>query len=499
MTVNQAVSSLICYGREKGFLDELDTAYTANQLLDVLRLESWSFEPLSPLPCLEEILRTLLDDAARRGLLTFDSTLYRDLLDTKLMNCLTPRPSQVIRHFFHLYQQSPKAATDCYYQLCQDTDYIRTYRIARDIKWTVESEYGALDITINLSKPEKDPKAIAAAGKLLSSDYPKCQLCHENEGYGGRADHPARGTLRTIPITLCGSQWYFQYSPYVYYNEHCIVFNGEHTPMKIHRGTFERLFDFIGQFPHYVLGSNADLPIVGGSILSHDHFQGGNYMFPMARAGIETPIAFQQFPQVSAGIVKWPMSVLRLSSRDTAPLVELGERILNAWKGYSDPKVMILAQTQGIPHNTITPIARKNGENFELDLVFRNNLTTKEHPDGLYHPHREHHHIKKENIGLIEVMGLAILPARLKDELSRLANALLAGEDISAIPSIAKHGPWALSLRGKYPDMNRQNIDAILRQEVGLVFLDILAQAGVFKRTREGQNAFIKFLSSIQA
>lgn len=407
-----------------------------------------------------------------------------------------PRPSEVIRRFRSLYGESPEQATDYFYRLSQDSDYIRRYRIARDIKWVTATEYGDLDITINLSKPEKDPKAIAAAGRAKQSGYPKCLLCKENVGYAGRLNHPARENHRIIPLTINGSDWYLQYSPYVYYNEHCIVFNGKHTPMKIDEAAFRKLFDFVSQFPHYMLGSNADLPIVGGSILSHDHFQGGRYEFAMAKAPVEIPVSFRDYPQVNGGIVRWPMSVIRLRAESTEPVIRLATDILKRWRAYSDPEVMILAETDGEPHNTITPIARKRGSFFELDLVLRNNLTTKERPDGLYHPRQELHHIKKENIGLIEVMGLAILPSRLKTELSLVADGLLHGTDLTQNEMTAKHAAWAEELKKKYGSFAADTVDDILKKEVGLVFKQVLEDAGVYKCTADGRKAFLRFLSS---
>ena len=424
--------------------------------------------------------------------------VFRDLFDTKLMNCLMPRPSEVADKFWKIYhEESPEAATDYYYKLSQDSDYIRRYRIKKDLKWVPSTEYGDLDITVNLSKPEKDPKAIAAAKLMKQSGYPKCQLCMENEGYAGRANHPARNNHRIIPITIDNNQWGFQYSPYVYYNEHCIVFNGQHVPMKIERATFVKLFDFVKQFPHYFLGSNADLPIVGGSILSHDHFQGGNYTFAMAKAPIERKVEFAGYPQVEAGIVKWPMSVIRTRCRDTEPLIDLADKILKAWRGYTDEAAFIFAETDGEPHNTITPIARKNGDMYELDLVLRNNITTEEFPLGVYHPHQELHHIKKENIGLIEVMGLAVLPSRLKEELNLLAEYMVEGKDIRGNEMLEKHADWVDEFTKRYDDINKDNVLDILKREVGVVFGKVLEDAGVYKCTEEGRMAFMRFIDSV--
>ncbi|HHX11264.1 MAG TPA: UDP-glucose--hexose-1-phosphate uridylyltransferase, partial [Clostridiales bacterium] len=439
----------------------------------------------------------LNDYAYDQGLIKENSVVYRDLFDTKIMGLLTPRPSELISKFWALYKESPVKATDDYYKFSQDTDYIRRYRISRDMKWTINTEYGDLDITINLSKPEKDPKAIAAAKLMKQSSYPKCQLCTENEGYAGRINHPARQNHRIIPIEINNEQWGFQYSPYVYYNEHCIVLNNEHIPMVINKDTFSKLFDFVKLFPHYFVGSNADLPIVGGSILTHEHFQGGNYTFAMAKAPIERKINLLSFPNIKAGIVKWPMSVIRLTSSTVEPLIEAGDYILNIWRDYADEASFILPYTDGEPHNTITPIARKVDDEFQLDLVLRNNITTKEHPLGVYHPHSELHHIKKENIGLIEVMGLAVLPARLQEEMDLLKSYILNDQDIFSDESIAKHGDWVRELVANHPYIHDGNIDEILKKEIGLVFMKVLEDAGVYKRTEDGQAAFMAFIDRL--
>ena len=490
------IAALVAYGLDKGLIEPEDAVWARNRLLDILGLDS--FEPAGDKAgrTLEEILKAILDDAAARGVIDGGIT-SRDLLDTRLMGVLTPRPSEVIARFRGLYADSPRAATDWYYGLSCDTDYIRRYRIARDRKWKAETEYGELDITINLSKPEKDPRAIAAARSAKSVGYPKCQLCREAEGYAGRADYPARENHRLIPIKLAGEDWFLQYSPYVYYNGHCIALCAEHRPMKIDRAAFRRLLDFVTAFPHYFIGSNADLPIVGGSILSHDHFQGGHYEFAMARAAVETPLSFPDFDDVQAGIVRWPMSVIRLRCADRDRLEELADRILRAWRGYTDERVSVYAETDGEAHNTITPIARRRGEDYELDLVLRNNLTTDEHPLGLFHPHAELHHIKKENIGRIEVMGLAVLPARLRDELSELERRLVSGEDLTASPLTEKHAPWAQELKERYT-FTADNAGAILQQEVGEVFKTVLEHAGVFKRDEEGRAAFLRFAESVR-
>ncbi len=495
--IDAAVSQLVTYALRTGLIDASETLWATNAVLEVLKLDSYTDPGQTwgdiDLPA---VLNELLDDAYARGVLAENSVVYRDLLDTALMGRLTPRPAQVIAAFREKYQHSPREATDWYYQFSQNTNYIRRDRIAKDMQWKVSTDYGDLDITINLSKPEKDPKAIAAARELPASDYPRCLLCAENEGYAGRLNHPARQNHRVVPITIHGSPWFLQYSPYVYYNEHCICFNRVHTPMKIDRACFGKLLDFVGQFPHYFVGSNADLPIVGGSILAHDHFQGGHYTFAMAKAPVETPFAFPGFADVTAGIVKWPMSVVRLSGKDPQRLIELADRILTAWRGYTDEAAVILAETDGVPHNTITPIARMRDGAYELDLVLRNNLTTPEHPLGLYHPHGELHHIKKENIGLIEVMGLAVLPARLKAELAAVAEGLVSGADLHKDPLTEKHADWAESFRGKYT-ITRDNALDIVEKETGLVFAQVLEHAGVYKRTPEGKAAFLRFLNTI--
>ena len=494
MNVSELISSLVQYGLDCALIEPCDTNFITNQLLQALGLDS--FEPAAPVDLpLEEILKGLVDDAVRRGICGEDIT-SRDLLDTKLMGILTPPPREVRKKFAEAYRESPEAATDWYYRFCQDTDYIRRYRIVKDMRWKTDTEYGKLDITINLSKPEKDPKAIAAAKNAPQSGYPKCQLCAENEGYAGRMNHPARQNHRIIPLEIAGQNWFLQYSPYVYYNEHCIAFNASHTPMKIDRAAFEKLLDFVAIFPHYFIGSNADLPIVGGSILSHEHFQGGRYCFPMEQAPVEQEITFQGYEDVKAGLVKWPMSVIRLDCPDKNKLVDLSDKILKAWRGYSDEEAFIFAETHGEPHNTITPIARRRGMDYELDLVLRNNITTEEHPLGVYHPHAELHHIKKENIGLIEVMGLAVLPSRLKGELAALEEAILAGADIGADPVLSKHAPWVEELKTRHT-FTKENTAAILQEEVGQVFAKVLEHAGVYKRTEDGRKAFLRFVEVV--
>ncbi|WP_295632158.1 UDP-glucose--hexose-1-phosphate uridylyltransferase [uncultured Intestinimonas sp.] len=498
MERDAAIARLVAYAQRTGLIEESERVWAVNTLLEALGLNSYT-EPQEAVEGdidLPEVLTALMDDAHARGVLPEDSITYRDLFDTMLMGRLTPRPAQVIGTFHSLYAESPRKATDWYYRFSQDTNYIRRDRIARDRKWVAPTEYGDLDITINLSKPEKDPKAIAAARNLPAAAYPRCQLCAENEGYAGRVDHPARGNHRIIPITINGSPWFLQYSPYVYYNEHCICLNSQHVPMKIDRACFAKLLDFVRQFPHYFVGSNADLPIVGGSILAHDHFQGGHYTFAMEKAPVETPFTFPGYEDVRAGIVKWPMSVIRLTAVDPDRLVDLADRILASWRGYTDQAALILAETDGEPHNTITPIARRRGEDYELDLVLRNNLTTPEHPLGVYHPHAELHHIKKENIGLIEVMGLAVLPARLKEELAAVADGLAAGADLRANALTEKHADWAEGFREKYAITPDNALD-IVEKETGLVFAQVLEHAGVYKRTEEGKAAFLRFLSQV--
>lgn len=494
--IDQAITELVQYGLDTGLVAPEDKIFVTNQILEALGLESYEETPGSRgAEELEQILKEITDYAVEKELIA-DSIVYRDLFDTKIMGKLVPLPSMVSHKFYELYQEGPKKATDYFYKLSQDSDYIRRYRIKKDQKWITETPYGEMEITINLSKPEKDPKAIAAAKNATQSGYPKCQLCKENEGYAGRVNHPARQNHRIIPIRIDGKDWGFQYSPYVYYNEHCIVFNGEHVPMKIERATFAKLLDFVSQFPHYFVGSNADLPIVGGSILAHDHFQGGHYTFAMERAPIEMEISFEGYEDVKAGIVKWPMSVIRLNAKEPERLIDLADKILGSWRGYTDEAAMILAETDGEPHNTITPIARRRGEDFELDLVLRNNLTTPDHPLGIYHPHEEFHHIKKENIGLIEVMGLAILPGRLKKELEAVEEKLLSGEDMTEDPLTKSHAKWAADIAANY-EITAENVKEIVQKETGIVFSKVLEQAGVYKRTPEGKEAFLRFINQV--
>ena len=516
--IQERILELTEYGRATGLLAAEDVRYTVNRLLELFGIDeledsvSAAYAKREPMTqaqaeeALEGILAELLDHAAERGLLPENTITYRDLFDTRIMSVLMPRPSEVIRTFDGLYHQSPQAATDYFYKLSCDSDYIRRYRIKKDVKWTADTEFGTLDITINLSKPEKDPKAIAAAKLAKQSGYPKCLLCKENEGYAGRVNHPARQNHRIVPVTINESNWFFQYSPYVYYNEHCIVFHGEHTPMKIERATFAKLLDFVSQFPHYFVGSNADLPIVGGSILTHDHFQGGRYEFAMAKAPVEREISFAGFSDVKAGIVKWPMSVIRISAADKERLIALADKILLAWRGYTDEAAFVFAETDGEAHNTITPIARRRGTDYELDLVLRNNITTEEHPLGVYHPHAKLHHIKKENIGLIEVMGLAVLPARLKDEMADLEQAILDGASIRSDAVLSKHADWVEEFLPKYGftagsglegEIAPERLHEIVETEIGLVFLEVLKDAGVYKCTDGGRAAFLRFVESV--
>ena len=494
MTVNGYLTALVEYGLKTGLIQDCDRTYIVNQLLMTMGLDSFEEEAAPPME-LEDILAGLLSDAVSRGVIE-DNITAKDLFDTKLMGVLTPLPREVRAKFAALYAEDPQKATDWYYTLSQDTDYIRRYRIKKDLRWKTATEYGDLDITINLSKPEKDPKAIAAAKAAPQSGYPKCQLCPENEGYAGRMNHPARENHRIVPITVAGANWYLQYSPYVYYNEHCIVFNAKHTPMVIDKSAFSKLLDFVTLFPHYFVGSNADLPIVGGSILSHEHFQGGHYSFPMELSPVEREIHFAGYEDIKAGIVKWPMSVIRLDGADKARLADLADKILRAWRGYTDADAFIFAETDGVPHSTITPIARRRGSDYELDLVLRNNITTKEHPLGVYHPHAELHHIKKENIGLIEVMGLAVLPARLKGELQGLEEAILAGKPLTG--DLEKHAAWVEELKTRHT-FTPENTTAILREEVGKVFAKVLEHAGVYGRNEAGQAAFLKFIDYVNS
>lgn len=508
--IQTRILELAEYGLTTGLIEKEDKTYTINRLMELLEVddiedsvfeEFAKREPMtqeSAEAALEGILEDMMSYAYDKGIMKENSIVYKDLFDTKIMGCLVARPSEIRAKFKDLYEnESSLAATDYFYKLSCDSNYIRRQRIKKDQKWTTDTEYGTLDVTINLSKPEKDPKAIAAAKNAKQSAYPKCQLCAENEGYAGRVNHPARQNHRIIPVTINNSDWYFQYSPYVYYNEHCIVFNSKHTPMKIERATFGKLLDFVTNFPHYFVGSNADLPIVGGSILTHDHFQGGHYTFAMAKAPIEKKISFKGYEDVRAGIVKWPMSVIRISGADKDRLIDLADKILVAWRGYTDEEAFIFAETDGEPHNTITPIARRRGENYELDLVLRNNITTEEHPLGLYHPHAHLHHIKKENIGLIEVMGLAVLPARLKDEMAELADAIINGRDLRSTETLASHAEWAEGFLPKYDKVDESNVMDIIHEEMGQVFKEVLECAGVYKCTEEGRKAFMRFVESV--
>ena len=496
VVIDENIKRLVQYGIDNKLIPECERIYSTNMLLEVFGKEDFSDPDVEYNLTLDEILSNLLDAAVKLNIIE-DSVTYRDLFDTKIMNCITPRPGQVISTFFEKYEKSPEEATNFYYNFSTKTNYIRKSRIEKNKNWKYQCEYGNLDITINLSKPEKDPKAIAAAKLQKQSGYPKCLLCKENEGYAGRVNHPARDNHRIIPLTIDGDNWFMQYSPYVYYNEHCIVFNGEHTPMVINDSTFRKLFDFISQFPHYIIGSNADLPIVGGSILTHEHFQGGRYSFALNRAEVERKFIVNGFDDVECGIVKWPMSVVRLTGKNKDSIISLSSYILKSWRAYTDADVGIFAETDGEIHNTITPIAFTKDGKFVIDLVLRNNITSEEHPLGVFHPHANLHHIKKENIGLIEVMGLAVLPSRLKDEMAILKDAILNHKDVSEIPKISKHSEWVNEFVSQYDEINENNVDSIIQNEIGKVFLNVLLDAGVFKRTPEGQKAFDKFIKTL--
>lgn len=496
--INYEINRLLNFAVQNGLITEDDMYYSANLLLDVLKAQEFTMVKVEEkLPTATPILENMLDYMAEKEMFV-NTVTQRDLYDTALMNCVMPRPSEVIAKFKADYAVSPEKATENYFALSTASNYIRKERIDKNVAWKTATEYGDLDITINLSKPEKDPRDIAAAKLVASTTYPKCLLCRENEGFAGHANHPARQNHRIIPMDFHGHQWFLQYSPYTYYNEHCIIFNSEHTPMKISRKSFENLADFLEVLPHYFAGSNADLPIVGGSILSHDHYQGGNYTFAMAKAPIEKEYEFAGFPDVKAGRLKWPMSAIRITSENRQQLIDLAEKILNAWRGYTDESVTIFAETDGEPHNTITPIGRRVGKAYQFDLVLRNNLTTEEHPLGLYHPHAEVHHIKKENIGLIEVMGLAVLPARLKAEMAGIKEALL--DDVDSIDddeNLKSHAVWYKEIRAKHTDINKDNVDNIIQEEIGKVFMQVLTDAGVYKRNEQGMEAFDKFVASV--
>ncbi len=497
MSVNRVITELVDYARERGLIEECDRSYVTGRIMHILALDDYSPEPSQEKRPLANILDDLLNYAVDRGLIENDSVVYRDLFDTEIMGVLVDRPSVVISKFESLYEKSPEAATDYFYRLACDSNYIRRDRIAKDLKWCVDSDYGKIDITVNLSKPEKDPKAIAAAKKLAQSGYPKCALCHENEGYAGTVAKAPRATLRQIPFDMAGADWYLQYSPYVYYNEHCIALSAKHEPMQINSATFDKLLGFVEHFPHYFIGSNADLPIVGGSILTHDHMQGGRYEFAMERASAKRKISFKGYENVNSCLLKWPMSVIRLSSADRSELASLASKILAAWRSYTDEAAFVFAETDGEPHNTITPIARRRGELYELDLVLRNNITTSEHPLGVYHPHAEHHNIKKENIGLIEVMGLAVLPARLKDEISLMCRAISEDRSFTEIPEIAKHAAWFDAFKNEY-DFSAESAEEIIKAEIGKTFVRVLSDAGVYKDTPEGEGAFMRFVDSVK-
>ena len=495
--INTYIKQLINYAVGCELITREDEIYCRNRILELLALDSYEEPENTPEAELEEILKNILDYAADKGIIE-NSVVYRDLFDTKIMSVFLPLPSAVREKFWALYKESPEAATDWYYKLSCDSDYIRRYRIKKDMRWVTDTKYGAMDITVNLSKPEKDPNAVAAAKLLPQVGYPKCMLCVENEGYAGRVNHPARQNHRIVPITINDTPWMMQFSPYVYYNEHCICFNTVHTPMAINTDTFRKLLDFVRQFPHYFVGSNADLPIVGGSILSHDHFQGGHYRFAMMKAPVVRELSFEGFEDIEAGILKWPLAVIRLKCEDKERIIELADKILSAWRGYTDESAFIFAETDGVPHNTITPIAFKEGDKFVLDLTLRNNITTEEHELGVYHPHAELHHVKRENIGLIEVMGLAVLPSRLKGELALVKEYILSGKNLRDNEATEKHADWVDEFRPKYDEITRENIDEIIEREVGLVFCRCLEDAGVYKQTEEGLAAFTRFAKSVK-
>ena len=501
-TTTELFNRFVSYAVNEGLILPEDRIYAMNQLFSLFKMDGPESEEeldftKDTSETFEEIIEALLDKAFEKGLFEENTTTYRDLFDSKMMNIFIDRPGNINKRFQEEYKKSPEEATNYYYKLSCDSNYIKRYRIKKDMKWVTDTEYGPLDITINLSKPEKDPKAIAAAKLQKQSGYPRCLLCVENEGYAGRLNHPGRSNHRIISLNLNNEEWYMQYSPYVYYNEHCIVFNSKHTPMTINPSTFRKLFDFISIFPHYIIGSNADLPIVGGSILTHEHFQGGRYIFPLNRAPSVKKFTVKGYSDVEASIVKWPMSVIRLTGKNEKSILSLADHILESWRKYSDEKAFVFAETEGNPHNTITPIASYKDGKYVLDLVLRNNITTEEHPLGVYHPHANLHHIKKENIGLIEVMGLAVLPSRLKKEMEVLKECILVGKDISTVPEISSHAEWVKEFLPKYSQINEHNIEEILQKEIGLVFLQVLKDAGVYKQTAEGLAAFERFVQCL--
>lgn len=497
--IDTHIHRLVQFGIQQGLVHEADRIYTTNQILGVLGQSEiqdvvLGEEPLaSATPMLEEICAY----AVAQNLIE-DSITEKDLFDTKIMNCLMPRPSEVIHTFQNKYEKDPQAATDYFYAMSIASNYIRKDRTDKNIRWKSDTAYGALDITINLSKPEKDPRDIAKGKLIKSSSYPKCLLCKENEGYYGTFNHPARNNHRIIPMKFSGEEWFLQYSPYTYYNEHCIVFNAQHIPMKIHRKTFANLLGFLDVLPHYFVGSNADLPIVGGSILSHDHYQGGHYTFAMEQADILETYQIPGYEDIKAAHVNWPMSVLRLRGSDKERLIALCDHVLCAWREYSDASLDILSHTNEEPHNTITPIARMRDGAYEIDLVLRNNRTNEQYPLGIFHPHEEVHHIKKENIGLIEVMGLAVLPARLKEEMAAIALHLQKRtQDISDDETLAKHNDWYKQLLCKYPNIDEGNVEQILHDEIGQVFARVLEHAGVFKLDEQGNAGFHRFIKTL--
>ena len=493
------VQRLIDYAIKHNLITKDDIFVVRNSIIDLLGLSDWQDREVETVSdSIEEILAPIIAYATEKGIIA-ETANSRDLFDTRVMGLLAPFPREIIAEFNRRYAISPEDATNWYFDISRALNYVRAERIAKDRKWKFDSEYGTLDITINLSKPEKDPKDIIMAKGTTASSYPKCQLCMENAGFAGHISHPARQNLRPIPITVSGEPWALQYSPYGYYSEHCIAFNTAHVPMKVDGAVFAKLFDIIDYLPHYFIGSNAGLPIVGGSILAHEHFQGGRYTFAMEVAEIEREFEIEGYPDVKAGIVKWPMSVIRLEASDRAVLERCAAHVFDTWRAYSDPSVMIFANTDGEPHNTVTPITRKKGEKYVCDIVLRNNITTKERPLGLYHPNPSLHHIKKENIGLIEVMGLAVLPSRLAKELLTLEKMMLAGEDLDACPETASHAEWARCILLRHPEFSAENASTIIEEEVGRVFLEVLEDAGVFKRTEEGMRAFGRFIDTLTA
>lgn len=499
--ISKEVKRLVQYGLKKGLIHRYDSIYTQNRIMEVLDIQELKDVEIGEDTLgLEEILENITAWAVQNRRIKADTQQNRDLFDTSLMGCLTPRPSEVIGCFNELYKRDKRAATDYFYKLSRDTNYIRVQRVNRDLKWKTHTEFGELDITVNMSKPEKDPRDIAAEKNIVKGEYPKCLLCRENEGYAGRLNHPGRQNHRVIPINLTGEEWFMQYSPYVYYNEHCIVLKGEHEEMKLTGDTFTRLLEFVEHFPHYFIGSNADLPIVGGSILSHDHFQGGRYDFPMAKAETLEEYRVQGLEGVVLKRLKWPMSVIRVEGSDREKVSKASDYIYRSWQAYSDEKASIINSTNGVMHNTVTPIGRMKNNLYQMDIVLRNNRTSREYPEGIFHPHRDLHHIKRENIGLIEVMGLAVLPGRLSRELKELSYFLVHRDEIHRIEEheeLIKHRDWCLEILEKHQDINEGNVQGILENEVGLKFLRVLMDAGVYKANPEGKETFNRFIKAL--